>query len=113
MLAIVSLAALGASAVTPHVDDCHDSACLTPAVEHDAAAHRIVAPPTGEDVQPFHCVVCHLLRSFRPGIDARVLSAPAADAGTLLHVDLVTSSATASAVQPPLRAPPASPLVSF
>jgi len=110
-VALVSLAALGSSAVTPHVDDCHDSACLAMAVEHDADAHRIVAPPTGDDGDPLHCLVCHWLRSFRPRAEARVVPAPVAETGALLHVVFFTVFAAAPAVQPPLRAPPVSPAV--
>jgi hypothetical protein len=106
---MVSLAATGASAVSPHVDDCHDSACLAMAVEHDADAHHMVAPPAGDDLQPLHCLVCHWLRSFRPRTEARVLPTSVAETGTLLHVEFFTASAVARAVQPPLRAPPVSP----
>ena len=110
-MAMVSLATLGASAVSPHVDDCHDSACLAMVVEHDAAAHRIAAPSAGDDVHPLHCLVCHWLRSFRPQTEARVLFASVAETGTVLHIELFAASVAAPASQPPLRAPPVSPAV--
>ena len=109
--AIVSLATLGASAVSPHVDDCHDSACLTMAVEHDADAHRFTAPPTGTDSHPLHCLVCHWARSFRPRTETRVLLTSVAETGTVLHIELFTAAVAAPAAQPPLRAPPVSPAV--
>ena len=107
---IISLATVGVSAVSPHEDDCHDAACRAMAVEHDAAAHRIGAPPVGADAHPLHCLVCHWGRSFRPQTEAKLLSTPAADAGTAVHVELFTAVASASAAQPPLRAPPSSPV---
>ena len=108
--AIISLAAVGLSTVSPHEDDCHDAACLAMAVEHDAAAHRIGAPPVGTDAHPLHCLVCHWVRSFRLRTEAKVLSTPAAEAGTAVHVEIFTAAASAPAAQPPLRSPPSSPV---
>lgn len=106
--AIVSLTTVGGSALTPHQDDCHDAACRAMAVEHNAAAHRMAASPTGTDAHPQHCLVCHLVRSFRPRAEAKILSTPAAEAGTAVHVELFTAAASAPAAQPPLRSPPTS-----
>ena len=108
--AIASLAAAGGSAVVPHEDDCHDVTCLAMAVEHDAAAHSITAPPTGADTHAQHCLVCHWARSFRPHITARFVPAPATNAGVHVHYDFLTVAWTAPVAQPPLRSPPASPL---
>lgn len=109
--AILSLTAAGVSAVAPHEDDCHDAGCRAMAVEHDAAAHRMGAPPAAADALPLHCLVCHWARSFRPRTEARILSTPVAEAGTTLHVEFFTAAAAAPAAQPPLRAPPASPVL--
>ena len=108
--AIVSLAGVGVSAVSPHVDDCHDAGCGAVAVEHDASAHSVGAPPTGADTHPLHCLVCHFVRSFRPRAEARIVSAPAADAGTSVHSEFFTVAASAPATQLPARAPPSSPV---
>ena len=108
--AIISLAAVGVSAVFPHVDDCHDAGCRATAVDHDASAHAIGAPPTGTDVHPLHCLVCHFVRSFRPRAEARIVSAPAADAGTAVHIEFFTAAASAPAAQLPARSPPSSPV---
>lgn len=108
--AIVSLAAVGVSAGSPHEDDCHDAGCRAMAVEHDAAAHRFGAPPTGADAHPLHCLVCHWVRSFRPRTESRIIPTPAAEAGTAVHVELFTATASAPAAQPPLRSPPSSPV---
>lgn len=110
LTAIVSLAGVGTSAISPHEDDCHDAACGAMAVEHDAAAHRFGAPPTGTDAHPLHCLVCHWVRSFRPRTEARIVFTPAAQAGTTVHVEFFTAAATAPAAQPPLRSPPPSPV---
>ena len=108
--AIISLAAVGVSAGSPHEDDCHDAGCRAMAVEHDAAAHRFGAPPAGADAHPLHCVICHWVRSFRPRAEARIMSAPAVDAGTAIHVELFTVAASAPAAQPPARSPPSFPV---
>ena len=108
--AIISLATVGVSAVSPHEDDCHDAACRAMAVEHDADAHRIGAPPMGTDAHPLHCLVCHWVRSFRPPTESKVLSTLAADAGTAAHVEIFTAAASTPAAQPPLRSPPSSPV---
>ncbi|MBI2828044.1 MAG: hypothetical protein HYX77_02070 [Acidobacteria bacterium] len=108
--AIVSLAAVGVSSISPHEDDCHDAACWAVAVEHDAAAHRFDAPPAGTGAHPLHCLVCHWVRSFRPRTEAKSLLTPAAEAGTVVPVELFTAAAAAPAAQPPLRSPPSSPL---
>ena len=111
LAAIVSLTGVGTSAISPHEDDCHDPACRAMAVEHDAAAHHLTAPPAGGDAHPLHCLVCHWARSFRPRTEVRTLSTPVAEAGTIVHVELFTAAAAAPAAQPPLRSPPASPVL--
>jgi len=111
LTAIVSLAGLGTSAISPHEDDCHDAACSAMAVEHDAAAHRFSAPPTGTDAHPLHCLVCHLVRSFRPLTEVRMVFTPAPQAGATVHIDFFSApAATTPAARPPLRAPPSSPV---
>ena len=109
--AILSLVVLGVSAASPHVDDCHDSGCLTIGVEHNADAPRFTAPPADTDTHQLHCLVCHLLRSFRPRTEPRVLFTAANETGTVVHLDSCAVCAAAPAAQPPLRAPPTSPLV--
>ena len=108
--AIISLAAVGVSVVSPHVDDCHDAGCGAVAVDHDASAHFIGGPPTGTDAHALHCLVCHFVRSFRPRAEARVVSAPAADAGTAVHIEFFRAAAFAPAAQLPARSPPSSPV---
>jgi hypothetical protein len=109
--AILSLAATGVSAATPHQDDCHDAACHPIAVEHDASAHRIAAPVAAADQHAPHCLACHWARSFRPHTESRILTAPASDVGVTLHVESFTAAVSAPAAQPPLRSPP-SPVLS-
>lgn len=110
LAAMISLAAVGVSAVSPHEDDCHGAACRDLAVKHDAAAHRIGAPPAGAEAHPLHCLVCHWGRSFRPRTEARILSTPVAEVGVVVHVEIFTAAASAPAAQPPLRSPPSSPV---
>ena len=106
--AIIALASVGLSAVSAHVDDCHDAGCSAMAVDHDAAAHVFTAPPSA-GTPPLHCLVCHL-RSFRLGAGARVVSTPAGDSGTAVHVQLFTPPAYAPAAQLPARSPPSLPV---
>jgi hypothetical protein len=106
--AMLAMAAVGGSAVVPHADDCHDVACGAP-VEHDAAAHRIGATPVDADNHPLHCVVCHWVRAFRPGLEERFVSAPHSDPAVEFHADVVTITGRAPVAQPPLRSPPPSP----
>ncbi len=108
--AIISFAAVGVSAGSPHVDDCHDAGCRAIAVDHDASAHAFGAPPTATDAPPLHGLVCDWMRSFRARAEARIVSAPAVDAGTAAHVELFTAAVSAPAAQPPLRSPPSSPV---
>lgn len=107
--AIIALTSVGLSAVSPHVDDCHDAGCLAFAVEHDAAAHVIGAPPAA-DHAPLHCLVCHLVRSFRLGAEAHIVSTPAVGAGTAIHIQRSSPPESALAAQLPARAPPTSPV---
>ena len=107
--AIIALTSVGISAASPHVDDCHDAGCLAFVVEHDAAAHVIGAPPTAADA-PLHCLVCHMVRSLRLGAEARIVSTPAADAGTVIHVQRSTPPQFAPAAQLPARTPPPFPV---
>ena len=111
IVALASLASLGVSLVQPHPLDCHDD-CATASVVHDAAAHRIGADASDADSHPLHCLVCHFARSFRPHSEVKFVTAPATPAGTLVHVETFTASPAARAAQPPLRAPPASPVLS-
>jgi hypothetical protein len=106
--AIISLAALGASSLSPHDDDCHDAACGAVYVEHDASAHRITAP-SAVDADAPHCLVCHWARSFRLRTDARLVPTPAAEAGIAVPVEFVPAVAAAFTAQPSLRAPPSAP----
>ncbi len=103
--AIIALSSVGLSAVSPHVDDCHDAGCMAMVVDHDAAAHVFSAPPA-PGAAPLHCLVCHLVRSFRLRAEARVASTPAADGGTAVHVQLFTPPVSAPAAQLPARSPP-------
>lgn len=107
--AIISLATVGVSAVSPHEDDCHDAACRAMAVEHDAAAHRVAAPSTSVDAHPLHCLVCHWARSFRPPITTKFVAAPAVHTGIRIHFDRITVARNAQIAQPSPRSPPSSP----
>jgi hypothetical protein len=108
---IASLAVLG----FPHsADPHHDADCaLGVVVNHDAAAHRMVAGGADADSHTPHCVACHAARSLRPHVPLKDLTAPSTDAVTLFHPHIAACCSTAQVVQPPLRAPPpaSSPVV--
>ncbi len=103
---VLATSVVGGSAVLPHEDDCHDSACSPVAVEHNAAAHRIGADSQGPEGHPQHCLVCHWARAFRPRTEARVVSAPASAADVRIAVVTLTLFPAAPVSQPPLRSPP-------
>ena len=109
LTAIIALSSVGLSAVSPHVDDCHDAGCMAMVVGHDAAAHVFVAP-LATAAPPLHCLVCHLVRSFRLRAEGRIVSTPAADAGTAVHIQPFTPPASAPAAQLPARSPPLLPV---
>ena len=106
---LVSVTALGGSLVAPHPLDCHE-ACVV-LVTHDASAHQIRADVAETDAHPLHCLVCHWARSFRPQTETRFFPAPAAQAGTRIHLVVFTAAPAAQVAQPPLRSPPASPVL--
>jgi len=106
---LASLASLGGSLYAPHAVDCHDADCGTILVAHDASAHRVTAAAAAAETHPLHCLVCHWARSFRPRIEVRFLTAPAAQAGFVVHIEYFTAAARPRAAQPPLRSPPSSP----
>jgi hypothetical protein len=108
-VAILSMAAVGGSAVVPHEDDCHD-ACPATAGQHNPAAHRIGGTPVDADSHPLHCLVCHWARAFRPRTEARVVSAPSTETAVNIYVEIVSVSGRAPVAQPPLRSPPSSPI---
>lgn len=110
MAAVVSLATLGTSAITPHEDDCHDSSCAMLAVAHDADDHRVGGPASSADEHPLHCLVCHWTRTFRPQIATKVVAVPAVLIRMYSRFDLITLARNAQVAQPPLRSPPASPV---
>jgi hypothetical protein len=108
---LVSLGAMGISLLAPHPLDCHDGDCEI-GVVHDASAHRIGTadrPTTGE---PFHCLVCHWARSFRPNTETRYVASPGTQTRIRVTVVTVTASPAAPLAQPPLRSPPASTVLS-
>ena len=108
---LASLASLGISLAGPHDDECHDAECFA-AIVHDAADHQITADPSRDEAPPLHCLVCHWARSFRPHTDTAFVAAPVAAAGPWINVEIYTAAPVAPAAQPPLRSPPAAPVLS-
>ena len=106
---LVSVTVLGGSLVAPHPVDCHDACAVT--VTHDASAHRMSADVPDAESHPLHCLVCHWSRSFRPRTEATFLHAPAVQAGARVHLVVFTAAPAAQVAQPPLRSPPASPVL--
>ena len=106
---LVSVTALGGSLLAPHPIDCHDACAV--AVTHDASEHGMRADVSGTEDHPLHCLVCHWARSFRPQTETRFVAAPAVQAGTRIHIVVFTATASSQVAQPPLRSPPASPVL--
>jgi hypothetical protein len=99
------VAALG----VPHSLDPHHDADGHGLVLHDEASHSIASHGGSPQDDAVHCLSCHTARSFRFGsvsIDvARPVLNPAPDTRSYE----APASAGQASVQPPLRAPPASP----
>jgi hypothetical protein len=104
---LLSVCAVGGWSALGHELDHYDPDGAATFVVHDASAHafRDAAPAAGD--QPVHCVLCHWTRalgthaqkvSLTLAVASRALAIHTADASLLHHV---------TAVQPPLRAPPA------
>jgi hypothetical protein len=110
MAVLTSLATLGISLAGVHPDDCHDD-CIV-AVIHDASAHEIGADTRNTDSPPLHCLVCHWARSFRPRSEVVFVAAPISATGIWTNVEIYTAAPVAPSAQPPLRSPPASPVLS-
>ena len=111
VVVLASLASLGISLAGPHDDECHDAECFG-AIVHDASDHQIAADSSRDEAPPLHCVVCHWARSFRLHSETVFGAVPVAAAGLWLNVEIDTAAPIAPAAQPPLRSPPASPVLS-
>ena len=108
---LVSIIALGGSMASPHAEDCHDAACGPVVALHDASAHAFRAAGQDASAHPLHCLVCHWARSFRPHTEIRFVSAPAIQASVRIHAESFTVAPVTTVAQPPLRSPPASPVL--
>ena len=104
---LVSVSALGAWSSTVHELDCHDAECLPSFVAHDASAHAFRAAPASDSEPELHCVLCHWTRAIGPGAQP-VSTVPFVTARSLaVSVADIPVARLITAVQPPLRAPPA------
>ncbi len=86
----------------------HGDPCAAPVVViHDAAAHSFTNPQADrEDSSGAHCVVCHLARAIRLGVEPASLTARA-DRGSKLRVPASVGLALAPALANlKLRSPP-------
>jgi hypothetical protein len=105
--ALVSVSALGTWSSLAHRLDCHDTECLPVAVAHDASAHAFRGAPPLDGEREVHCVLCHWTRAFGPSVQS-VSLVPSLASRSLAHSAADASVARlTTAVQPPLRAPPA------
>jgi len=104
---LLSVCAVGGWSAFGHEFDDHDADGAAAFVVHDASAHAFRNGTSATGGQPVHCVLCHWTRAFGTSIErvslthalaSRTLANHAADASLLHRV---------TAVQPPLRAPPA------
>ena len=106
---LLSVCAVGGWSTFGHELDHHDADTAPVFVVHDASAHAFRDASVAGGEQPVHCVLCHWTRAFGTHaqnlslvtlVVSRTLAVRPADASLLHHV---------TAVQPPLRAPPALP----
>jgi hypothetical protein len=104
---LVSVSALGAWSSLAHRLDCHDAECLPVAVEHDAAAHAFRGAPAPESERDVHCVLCHWTRAFGPSVQSASVVLPLVSRALARWAADASVARLTTAVQPPLRAPPA------
>ena len=109
-LLLTAFVSLSAATAAPHADDCHDTLCVTDAVDHDAGDHSVQAPPAPDDHQ-LHCIVCHWIRAFKPAAQSSQTTTPSIPDDVLVRAPFVGTPSAFPAAQPPLRSPPASPAV--
>jgi hypothetical protein len=111
---VVTLLVLSLSSVDlPHLTGAHHDADFDlVVVTHDASSHRVSGGENVEPVRPDHCLACHWGRSFRPGTEPGILSAPVDETALVLVSDQRFAPVRALVAQPPLRSPPASPIPS-
>ena len=103
---LVAVAPLGLPhSFNPHHDDDHH------VVRHDASTHRIGSFDSDQDQHPLHCLACHWVRSLRLRSATVDLAEPHYQSAKLHHWQISFEADGRSLVQPPLRAPPASPAV--
>ena len=107
--ALISLITLTVWSAAPHPDDCHDAEC-GPVAPHDPSGHRVgrEQKPGG---QPLHCVLCHWTRIVRPTPETALHLSPAVGEVVRIHLVVFRAPSQFSSAQPPLRAPPALPVV--
>ena len=109
-IALASALALVLGSALPHPDDCHGAACRLDVAPHDASSHSI-GRSQDADSHPLHCVLCHWNRSVRPLTTAAYLIEPAGACTVRIALDAFSTLSPFPSPQPPLRAPPASPIV--
>ena len=96
----------------PHIGDAHHDADgeFALVVAHDASGHRLGSPSPPEEQQR-HCAVCHAVRSFRPLTQITFLDSSSVEAVGFTSPDVSPTAKNDSSAQPPLRAPPTSPIL--
>ena len=108
---LLSLCAVGGWSTFGHQRDHHDDDGVAAFVVHDASAHafRDAAPAAGD--QPVHCVLCHWTRAFGTHVQRVSLAYAVASRALAVHTADASLFPHVTAVQPPLRAPPALPVL--
>ena len=106
---VVTLLVLSLSSVDlPHLSGAHhDSDFDIVVVAHDASSHRVTGDDSAQPVRPDHCLACHWGRSFKPGTEPSLLSAPVEETTLVLVSAPQLVPVRAPVAQPPLRSPPA------
>jgi hypothetical protein len=104
---LAALSAVGGWSTLTHGFDHHDPDSAPLLVAHDASAHAFRSPEPLDGERPVHCVLCHWTRAHGPGIQSVSLGHTVASRTLSTHVVDTVLVHGLTAVQPPLRAPPA------
>ena len=106
---LVAVSTIGGWSTLTHGFDHHDADHAPAFVVHDASAHAFHSPSPPDSERPVHCVLCHWTRSFGPGLESVSVTHALASRTLSAHVVAAGPVHPVTAVQPPLRAPPATP----
>jgi hypothetical protein len=106
-LLVALLSATTSQALSAHGLGEHDTDhAPTSAIAHQESDHRLAAGGSSTSSEPFHCLVCHWARAFRPIRSILAYQVPSLDRRAAIHLDVLPAPVTLVPAQLTLRSPP-------